>query len=186
MTRLASVGIFLHDLPRAVAFYEKAFGFATQRDFGTYVLLAGEDPASSLILSALPDDRSADDVGRSIMKLVFFVDDAAAALTQLAAAGGTVVEPATPRKDLPYTIGFGRDPDGHLLEIIADRGRSKAPLRRSSPVTWSCRERFAPSTPRPAWRAQREGRAARRRGRCGSGSRRGRTCHRASARLPVR
>ena len=126
VTRLASIGILVQDLARAVAFYENAFGFVTQRDFATYVLLAGEDPASSLILSALPDDRTPDDVGRSIMKLVFFVDDAAAALTQLAAAGGTVVEPATPRKDLPYTIGFGRDPDGHVLEIIASKAGGTA------------------------------------------------------------
>ena len=120
MERLASVGIYVRDLARTVAFYRAALGFEVRRDFGTYVLLAGADPASSLIVSALPDDRAADDVGRSIMKLVFFTDDSAACLDRIVAAGGELVAPATAREAIPYVIGFGRDPDGHLLEIIAD------------------------------------------------------------------
>lgn len=120
MPRLASVGLYVRDLARTVDFYRDALGFEVRRDFGTYLLLAGDDPASSLIVSTLPEGRDADDVGRSVMKLVFFADDSAACLARIVAAGGELVTPATAREAVPYVIGFGRDPDGHLLEIIAD------------------------------------------------------------------
>jgi catechol 2,3-dioxygenase-like lactoylglutathione lyase family enzyme len=119
--RLSTTGLFVRDLDKAVAFYSEALGLAVRRSFGSYVALDGGEGASALILSELPADRTPEDVGRGVMKLVFFTDDAAETVRRIVDAGGELVADPTPRDDLPYVIGFARDLDGHLLELIANK-----------------------------------------------------------------
>ena len=119
--RLSSTGLFVRDLEKAVVFYSEALGLTIRRSFGSYVALDGGEGASTLILSELPADRTPDDVGRGVMKLVFFTTDAAETVRRIVDAGGQLVAEPTPRDGLPYVIGFARDLDGQLLELIENK-----------------------------------------------------------------
>jgi hypothetical protein len=67
-------------------------------------------------------DFSPDGRNRSVqnlpIKVVFFVQDPKSFVTNIGAKGGSVVSPALPQASLGnITIGFGKDPDGYLLEV---------------------------------------------------------------------
>ena len=118
-TRLSMIVVYVADLDAAVAFYVDAIGLTVRQSYGSYMALDCGEGASVLGLARLPEDRTAADVGRSVMKIVFFTDDATESARRAVEAGGELVEAPAPRDDLPYVIGFVRDLDGHLVELIS-------------------------------------------------------------------
>jgi len=51
---------------------------------------------------------------------VFYIDDPAAAIERIRAAGGEILREASPIEALNGTVvGLGRDPDNYVVEVIA-------------------------------------------------------------------
>jgi predicted enzyme related to lactoylglutathione lyase len=86
--QLRQVEIHVHDLARALAFYEAAFGWrAAPAELHQYVVLdvPRDNPFG---LSLIPSRASAEGRGGSKVVLYFGVDDPAAVVARVEAAGG--------------------------------------------------------------------------------------------------
>jgi catechol 2,3-dioxygenase-like lactoylglutathione lyase family enzyme len=75
------------------------------------------DPRSPEPLLILIDDRTQDSAPTKGVKLGVRVDDAAAVMQRLKAAGYTILSDARPRPDIPIIQGVARDPDGVVVEV---------------------------------------------------------------------
>ena len=115
---LAATAITVADLARSIRFYEFSFGLIHAGAHETASIkeqfLAAKDPTHSANLVLARTDGRPPNTANP--RLVFFVDDIAAAMTRLADAGASGA--TTPQKAGPLLIAFARDPDGYLLEII--------------------------------------------------------------------
>lgn len=116
---LCAANVGVADLERAVAFYkglgmrEKARLKRTDRD---EVVLASADARGSHLVLFKYTGGTARDYAKNPGKIVFAVKDPAAFGTALTAAGGTLTSPPAPF--LGTLVGFGRDPDNNLVEMM--------------------------------------------------------------------
>lgn len=122
-THIEAVGIGVTDLEAAVTFYRSGLGMREIRR------IAREDRIEVIMESA--DRRGShiqlmqfnDGVGRNYQqnpgKLVFYVHDAQAFAARFQTAGGRVTLPPSPVPDFDNAlVGFGRDPDNNLIEMV--------------------------------------------------------------------
>lgn len=117
--RILFTKLVVADLPGAVAFYERAFGFAVRRRISLpgmeEVLIGLPDDPFTLVLYHHTDGRPltrGDDHG----PLGLSTRDIQAAWDRAIAAGAS---PQRPPADLPgMRIAFLDDPEGHTLELI--------------------------------------------------------------------
>ncbi len=120
-------GYLVGDIDRSVRFYEK-FGFSVyirmpmgdseQNKIGEVVFLALPDDGPRLELQQL-FSQPEPDAGNARSHIGITVDDMDIALASLASDGLTPeTPPFSPVKD-GATICFFRDPDGHLVELLA-------------------------------------------------------------------
>jgi catechol 2,3-dioxygenase-like lactoylglutathione lyase family enzyme len=130
------VGLCVTDLERSQRFYTEAFGFAFERDLQppdelTGKLLEVDGPQLTAVYLTLGDftlellryDRDGNPPYRKrvmnepgLTHLSLTVDDLAATLDRVRAAGGEVVESTN-----VVAAVMVRDPDGQLVELIARR-----------------------------------------------------------------
>ena len=109
------------DLPRTLAFYEKALGLHVLRrreaPDGSFVLcfVGNEETDFELELTWLRDHPQAYDLGEEEFHLAFRVDDFAAAHALHAEMGCICFE------NTDMGIYFIQDPDGYWLEILPPR-----------------------------------------------------------------
>jgi catechol 2,3-dioxygenase-like lactoylglutathione lyase family enzyme len=118
--------LFVADVPRALAFYERAFGLGADfvHDSGKYAELATGD--TKLALSAhplardvvgIPYAESAPDRPPQPLEVTFGVDEIGAAYARAVAAGAVAVKPPT-RMPWGQTVAYLRDADGFLVGLV--------------------------------------------------------------------
>ncbi|MFV2197838.1 VOC family protein [Nocardiopsis sp. LOL_012] len=126
---MSAAGIGVSDLERSSEFYQEALGM---RELTTYqipgfmdeIVLGFDDGSrgASVVLMHYTDGREVDYEGNPV-KLVFYVDDAAAAAERIEEAGGTVVLEPAPQPTLGnVVVGLARDLDGYTLELLEADG----------------------------------------------------------------
>lgn len=118
---LCAAGVGVADLDRSVAFYKGVFGMTerarvSRADRSEVVLDSADRRGSQLVLYTYTDG-SPRDYQRNPGKVVFYVNDTAAAVARVVAAGGAASPPAA---YAGRQISFARDPDGTLVEIASD------------------------------------------------------------------
>lgn len=122
-TYLEAVGIGVSDLDAAIDFYRNGLGMREMqrltRDDRIEVVMASVDRRGSHILLM----EFTDGVGRNYQqnpgKLVFYVHDATAFASRFENAGGRITAPPKALPEYDGTlVGFGRDPDNNLIEMV--------------------------------------------------------------------
>ncbi len=121
--RLGAFGIAVDDLERSADFYRSVFGMVDAMTFDLphmreIVLGFPDDRGSGLVLMQYTDGsdhrRSGDP-----LKLVLYVADPEAVAASVSEQGGTVVmAPRRFPKMGDVMVGFAKDPDGHLIELL--------------------------------------------------------------------
>ena len=120
---LQAVGLGVSDLDAAVALYRDGLGMTERerltRDNRIEVVMESADKRGALVVLM----EFTDGVGRNVQqnpgKLAFYVKDPATFATAFATAGGRIVVPPAPQPSVGGVIvGFGRDQDNNLIEIV--------------------------------------------------------------------
>lgn len=121
---LGAVGIGVTDLDRSYAFYTEVMGMQLGYELKVpgyadeKIMVFEGGKGSSVVLMDYTDGVERN-YRNNPVKLVFYVPDAGGLLERLSAAGYPLVEPAQPRPAFGNAIvGFGRDPDGYLIEVV--------------------------------------------------------------------
>jgi len=125
---LAEVVLHVHDVPRAVAFYEALLGLermSPEGNPGPIFFRAGQATSrvpSMLVLVPLPADAPAFDHPRTLHHLALTVSEASfeSARTILSDAGYEVRDGRHPI--LPVRTLYVTDPEGNEVELIAPTG----------------------------------------------------------------
>lgn len=120
--RIGAVGIGVTDLARSVDFYQRHFGMAKLMDLSLpdmdEVILGFRGGQAALVLMA-HHDRSGHDYTNTGGKFVVYVEDPVAVAKAIAADGGELVMLPSPIPELGNAlVGFVRDPDGQLIELL--------------------------------------------------------------------
>ena len=120
---LEAVGIGVSDLEAAVDFYRDGLGMRElkrlTRENRIEVVMESADARGSHILLMEFNDGVGRHYQQNPGKLVFYVRDANAFAARFEAAGGRLTAPPTPLPDYDNTlVGFGRDPDNNLIEMV--------------------------------------------------------------------
>jgi lactoylglutathione lyase len=120
--RLGAAGIGVSNLERSVDFYTRVFGmrslFTLHLPDMDEVILGFKDQQAGLVLMQ-HKDPAGHDYAATGGKLVFYVADPSAVAAAVRDDGLDVVREPTPVPELGDAIvGFVRDPDGHLLELL--------------------------------------------------------------------
>lgn len=102
--------LMVADMPRATAFYRRAFGLTPRFDSPRWTELGSPDGATVALHA---DGGSAPrDTG-----LGFEVDDADAACAAVRSAGGTVIQEPQARPGEPIRLALAADPEGNRFSI---------------------------------------------------------------------
>lgn len=124
---LGAVGIAVNDLETSNRFYQQQLGMVQLQTIELPYIkeivlgFAGSRSASVVLMSYTDgcDPAVKPDAKNVPVKLVFYVDDAKAVLENIRQAGYTVVRDAEAFPSMGGAlIGFGKDPDGYLVELI--------------------------------------------------------------------
>ena len=109
------------DLERSVAFYS-ALGLActsrTEIDQAWEAILENPSGGSKLQLAQQKEQEEPFDLGTAFWKLYVNTRDVAALFERAVAQGAVVDSPPARLERWPVTIGFIRDPDGYLVELV--------------------------------------------------------------------
>jgi lactoylglutathione lyase len=121
--RIAAVGLAVADLARAAAFYTEVFGMAEQMTLqlphmDEVILGVPGRRGASVALMQYTNGTTPTATGDPV-KVAFYVPDPVATADKVVAAGGRVVMAPEPVASLGGTVlGFAKDLDGYLLELI--------------------------------------------------------------------
>jgi lactoylglutathione lyase len=117
-----AVGIGVADLERSVAFYRDVLGMRELMTFSLphmdEVVLGWGRKGASVVLMQYTD--GSDPVTTDLpVKLVLYVDDPVAVAATIRGAGFTIEREPEPVPTLGgAVVGFAKDPDGYLLELL--------------------------------------------------------------------
>ncbi|MGH1471804.1 MAG: VOC family protein [Cellvibrionaceae bacterium] len=120
---LGAVGIGVSDLNRSVKFYTEVLGLTALqtinlKHMNEVVMGFKGTRSASVVLMNFIDDSNPNYLNNPV-KLVFYKEDAKATISAIGAAGYDIVSEPTPYESMGNAlIGFGKDPDGYLIEII--------------------------------------------------------------------
>ncbi len=118
-----AVGIGVTDLARSVDFYTRVLGMVQLQTFSLddmdEVVVGFEGSRASAIVLMHWTDGSARTYQYDSMKLVFYVADPTAVAAAIREDGCEIVrEPAPVPSFGDAVVGFAKDPDGYLLELL--------------------------------------------------------------------
>jgi lactoylglutathione lyase len=120
--RLGAAGIGVRDLERSVDFYTRIFGMKVLMKLplpDMDEVIVGFEGASTAVVLMQHHDPSGHDYASTGGKLAFYVPDPVAVAEAIRAEGLEIVREPTPVPELGgVLIGFAKDPDGHLLELL--------------------------------------------------------------------
>ncbi len=120
---LGAIGVGVRDLQRSADFYMKVLGMKQLQTFKLphmdEIVLGLEGSRGSAIVLMHWTDGSERQYGNNAMKLVFYVPDPKAVAQRFRNEGLEVVREPAPVPGLGNAIvGFAKDPDGHLIELL--------------------------------------------------------------------
>jgi lactoylglutathione lyase len=117
-----AVGISVSDLKRSEAFYRDVMGMKSMQTFALdhmdEIVMSYDGKGAAIVLMQWKDgqERVVTDLP---IKLVFYVPDPKATAELIRAAGLEIVREPTPIPSLGgAVVGFGKDPDGYLVELL--------------------------------------------------------------------
>ena len=119
--RFGATGVGVSDLRRSTDFYTEVFGMTVVTkfklpDMEEIILSFGRGAALVLMCHV---DGSGHDLANTGGKLVFYVADPVATAQLARERGAEVVREPTPIPEFnDAVVGFVKDPDGHLLELL--------------------------------------------------------------------
>src|SRR5690554_6582 len=121
---LVAGGIGVEDLATAVPFYTDGLGMRvverrSREDRDEVVLESADGRGSHVVLMEFTDGLSRN-LDRNPGKLVFYVRDIDAFVTDFVAAGGRLTLPPMADPGLGVTVAFGRDLHNNLIEMVSD------------------------------------------------------------------
>jgi lactoylglutathione lyase len=120
--RLGAAGIGVRDLERSVDFYTRILGMKVLMKLplpDMDEVIVGFEGASTAVVLMQHHDPSGHDYTNTGGKLAFYLPDPVAVAEAIRAEGLEIVREPTPVRELGgVVIGFAKDPDGHLLELI--------------------------------------------------------------------
>ncbi len=121
--RLGAVGIAVADLDRSAAFYRTTFGMVDVMTFDLphlqEIVLGFEGGRGAALVLMQYTDASDNSRQGDPLKVVMYVADPEAVAAAAAENGGRVT--VTPRRRPSLgdaLVGFVKDPDGHLIELL--------------------------------------------------------------------
>ncbi len=120
---LAAVGIAVSDMARSVDFYTRVFGLVQLQTFSlpnmeeVVVGFAGSRSAAIVLMHYT--DGTEPNTKDNPIKLVFRIEDPVALAAAIKADGLEIVREPTPIPEMGNAlVGFAKDPDGYLLELL--------------------------------------------------------------------
>jgi len=124
---LLAGGVGVSDLERSFAFYRDVLGMALRYDLAVpgyaneKILYFPDSKASDVVLMNYIDGKE-HNYAKNPVKLVFYVPDATAVIERVRAQGLQILlEPSPQAAFGNVTVGFARDPDGYVLELVEDK-----------------------------------------------------------------
>jgi lactoylglutathione lyase len=125
---LGAIGIGVRDLQRSADFYQRVLGMKQLQTFKLpymdEIVLGLEGSRGSAIVLMHWTDGSERHYGSNGIKLVFYVPDPKATAQRFREEGLEVVREPAPVPGLGNAVvGFAKDPDGHLIELLQATGR---------------------------------------------------------------
>ncbi len=125
---LGAAGIGVADLEKSFDFYTQVMGMTLRYELQVpgyadeKILYFKDGKGSDVVLMNFIDGR-AHDYADNPVKLVFYVPSASTSIEAIRARGLTIIaEPSAQAAFGNTVIGFARDPDGYILEIIETPG----------------------------------------------------------------
>jgi lactoylglutathione lyase len=120
---LGAAGIGVSDLKRSLDFYTRVLGMKKSYELKLphmdEVILEFEGRRGSAIVLMHYTDGSNPNYTNNPVKLVFYVDDPKAFAENIRREGLEIVREPEPVPELgDAVVGFAKDPDGYLLEIL--------------------------------------------------------------------
>jgi lactoylglutathione lyase len=120
---LGAIGIGVSDLRRSAEFYMNVLGMKQLQTFKLphmdEIVLGLEGSRGSAIVLMHWTDGSARNYQDLPIKLVFYVPDPKAVAQRIRDAGMEIVREPTPVPALGNAmVGFAKDPDGYLIELL--------------------------------------------------------------------
>ncbi len=128
-TYVGAVGIGVSDLDRSVKFYTETLGMKAMQtfnlDYMNEVVVGYEGRGSAIVLMHWIDGSPRNYKDNPI-KIVIYVDSPPALAKAIRDAGYEVVREPVPSPQVGgAVVGFAKDPDGYLIEIL-QRRKSRA------------------------------------------------------------
>jgi lactoylglutathione lyase len=125
-TFVGAVGIGVSDLKRSVDFYTRILGMKALQEFKLdymdEVVVGFEGQRGSAIVLMHWTDGSPRNYKDNPIKIVMYVDDPKGFADNIRKEGGEIVREPIPVPTLGNAVvGFAKDPDGYLLEILQRR-----------------------------------------------------------------
>lgn len=119
---IGAVGIGVSDLARSADFYTRVLGMKVittfKLDYMDEIVVGFEGRGSALVLMHWTDG-SVRNYANNPIKIVLYVPDPTAAADAIRADGLEIVREPTPIASLGgAVVGFARDPDGYLVELL--------------------------------------------------------------------
>ena len=122
--KLAAVGIGVSDLEASTDFYTRVLGmkvkYKARLERTKEVVLEFADSKGADVILMNFTDGSTPNYKNNPAKLVFYVPDATAAVSAIAAEGLTILSKPSPTGQTGVIVAMAKDPDGYLLEIVED------------------------------------------------------------------
>lgn len=120
---LGAIGLGVRDLRRSADFYMRVLGMQQLQTFKLpymdEIVLGLEGSRGSALVLMHWTDGSERAYGSNAIKLVFYVPDPKAVAQRVRDAGLEVVREPAPVPVLGNAVvGFAKDPDGHLIELL--------------------------------------------------------------------
>ncbi len=125
---IGAVGIGVSDLARSADFYTRVLGMKVittfTLDYMDEIVVGFEGRGSALVLMHWTDG-SARNYRDNPIKIVLYVPDPTAAADAIRADGLEIVREPTPIASLGgAVVGFAKDPDGYLVELLQRPARA--------------------------------------------------------------
>lgn len=116
--------IVVHDLEKLAAYYARVYGLTA---YDRVQSVIGDEPIDEIMLGTTDahtggvillkfTEREPARAGEVI--LGFITDDLDALYERVLAAGGGIHAPIREGESGPYRVGFVKDPEGHLAEVV--------------------------------------------------------------------
>lgn len=121
LSYLGAVGIGVSDLDRSADFYTRVLGMKVlttfKLDYMDEIIVGYGDRQAALVLMHWTDGSERNYRDNPI-KIVLYVPDPRAAAEAIRAEGLEIVREPAPFGDGGPIVGFGKDPDGYLIELL--------------------------------------------------------------------